>query len=394
MAGDILCLNAGSSSLKFAVYRSGDSSEEMLLSGEAEGIGSGRGKFRVKERDNPSKAERAQEFSCHGDAVAAMFEALEEHGVRDPAAAGHRIVHGGSSFFDPQKIDAQVVARLKDLIPLAPLHLPSQISIIEELTRRRAGLVQVACFDTAFHQRMPEIARRFALPRSLWDQGVRRYGFHGISYEFVVHKLGNDLGSRAIIAHLGNGASMVALKDGVPVDTSMGLTPTGGFIMGTRSGDLDPGVLLYLLRQGWSPEKLETLFDRESGLAGVSGLTSDMKTLIERSASNANAAQAVEMFCYQVRKYVGAYAAALGGLETLVFTGGIGERAAIVRSQIVEGLKHLGIVLDEKRNAEHAVVISVPESPCVVRMVKTDEDLMIARHTRHELSRLSGSTLL
>jgi acetate kinase len=390
VASDILCLNAGSSSLKFAVYRIGDASEERLLSGEAEGIGSGRGKFWVKERDNPSKAERAQEFSCHGDAVAAMFEALQKHGVRDPAAAGHRIVHGGSSFFDPQKIDAQVVARLKDLIPLAPLHLPSQISIIEDLGTRRAGLVQVACFDTAFHQRMPEVARRFALPRSLWDQGVRRYGFHGISYEFVVQKLGNDLGSRAIIAHLGNGASMVALKDGVPVDTSMGLTPTGGFIMGTRSGDLDPGVLLYLLRQGWSPERLETLLDRESGLAGVSGLTSDMRALLERGATDANAAQAVAMFCYQVRKFIGAYAAALGGLETLVFTGGIGERAAIVRSRIVEGLKHLGIVLDEKKNSAHAAVISVPESPCAVRVVETDEDLMIARHTSHELSRLSG----
>lgn len=276
-----------------------------------------------------------------------------------------------------------MAARLQDLIPLAPLHLPSQISIIEELGKRRPGLAQVACFDTAFHRRMPEVARRFALPRSLWDQGVRRYGFHGLSYEFVVDKLGSSLRSRAIIAHLGNGASMVALKDGLPVDTSMGLTPTGGFIMGTRSGDLDPSVLLYLLRQGWTTEKLETVLDRESGLAGVSALTSDMKTLLERRATDANAAQAVEMFCYQVRKFIGAFAAALEGLETLVFTGGIGERAAAVRSQIVDGLEHLGMVLDERQNALHAAVISTPESSCVVRVLETDEDLMIARHTRH-----------
>ena len=381
MAGDILCLNAGSSSLKFAVYRMSDASEEQLLSGEAEGIGTAAGKFWVKGSDERSAAARAQEFPDHRSAVVAMFEALEAHGVRNLAAAGHRIVHGGSLFSDPQKIDARVIARLKDLVPLAPLHLPSQISMIEELGRRRAELVQVACFDTAFHQRMPEVARRFALPRNLWDQGVRRYGFHGLSYEFVVHKLGSDLGSRAIIAHLGNGASMVALKDGVPVDTSMGLTPTGGFIMGTRSGDLDPGVLLYLLRQGWTLEKLETLLDRESGLAGVSALTNDMKTLLERRATDANAALAIDMFCYQVRKFIGAYAAVLEGLETLVFTGGIGERAAGVRGQILGGLKHLGIFLDEKQNAVHAAVITTPESRCAARVVETDEDLMIARHT-------------
>lgn len=279
-----------------------------------------------------------------------------------------------------------MAARLKELVPLAPLHLPSQISIIEELGKRRPALPQVACFDTSFHRHMPEVARRFALPRNLWDQGVRRYGFHGLSYEFVVNKLGSDLGSRAIIAHLGNGASMVALKDGLPVDTSMGLTPTGGFIMGTRSGDLDPGVLLYLLRLGWTANKLETALDRESGLAGVSALTSDMKTLLERRSTDANAAQAVDMFCYQVRKFVGAFAAVLEGLETLVFTGGIGERASEVRSQIAGGLKHLGIVLDEKKNSVHAAVISTSQSSCVVRVVETDEDLMIARHTR----RLAG----
>ena len=320
-----------------------------------------------------------------------MFAALEEQGTLDLAAAGHRVVHGGPLFFEPQRIDGPIAARLRELVPLAPLHLPDQIAIIEEVGKRRPGLIQVACFDTTFHSSMPEVARRFALPRALWDQGVRRYGFHGLSYEFVVSKLGPDLGSRAIIAHLGNGASMVALKDGLPIDTSMGLTPTGGFIMGTRSGDLDPGVLLFLLRQGWTAEKLEALLDREAGLAGVSALTSDMRTLLEKRITNPNAAQAVAMFCYQVRKFIGAFAAALHGLDTLVFTGGIGERAAQVRGETCGGLKHLGITLDDKMNAAHAAVISTPESPCVVRVVETDEDLMIARHTRRLADRNPGN---
>jgi acetate kinase len=382
VARDILCLNAGSSSLKFAVYRMSQAAEERIVSGAAEGIGVSGGRFWLKARDSRPLADRKQAFADHGSAVVAMFAALEEQGMRDLAAAGHRVVHGGPLFFEPQRIDDPMTARLRQLVPLAPLHLPSQIAIIEELAKRRAGLLQVACFDTAFHRTMPEVARRFALPRNLWDQGVRRYGFHGLSYEFVVSKLGRDLGSRAIIAHLGNGASMVALKDGLPLDTSMGLTPTGGFIMGTRSGDLDPGALLYLLRQGWTSDKLEAVLDRQSGLAGVSALTSDMKTLLEKRATDAHAAQAVEMFCYQVRKFIGAFAAVLNGLDTLVFTGGIGERAAAVRGEILGGLKHLGFTLDEKKNTAHAAVISMPKSPCVVRVVETDEDLMIARHTR------------
>jgi acetate kinase len=207
-----------------------------------------------------------------------------------------------------------------------------------------------------------------------------RYGFHGLSYEFVVSKLGSALGRRAVIAHLGNGASMVALREGTVVDTSMGLTPTGGFMMGTRTGDLDPGVILYLLRQGWTTDQLETLLDRESGLLGVSGQTSDMRILLEKLGSDSNATQAVEMFCYQVRKFIGAYAAALGGLDTLVFTAGIGERSAEIRAMICKGLDFLGVELDAAANERHADVIS-GGCRCTVRVVKTDEDLMIARHT-------------
>jgi acetate kinase len=273
-------------------------------------------------------------------------------------------------------------AGLKELIPFAPLHLPDQIAMIEAVAAHFPDLPQVACFDTAFHSRMPEVAQRFALPRELWEQGIRRYGFHGLSYEYVVGKLGPELGQRAIIAHLGNGASMVALKDGLPVDTSMGLTPTGGFMMGTRSGDLDPGVLIHLLKTGYSADQLEKLLDHQAGLLGVSGQTSDMKALLQKSQTDNAARTAVQMFAYQVRKFIGAYAAALNGLDTLVFTGGIGERAAEVRAEICSDLEYLGVAVDMEANARNDEVISRPGTKCALRVVQTDEDLMIARHTR------------
>ncbi len=389
MTDPILCVNAGSSSLKFAVYQMNER-EERLFAGEVETIGSERGRLWLRSGDGRSLLDRKGAFGDTREAASAMFAALAEQGQKSFAAAGHRLVHGGTAFFDPQIVDVAVNNRLKELVPLAPLHLPSQIAMIEELSQRSPDLAQVVCFDTAFHRRMPEVARRLALPRNLWDQGVMRYGFHGLSYEYVVSRLGTQVGSRAVIAHLGNGASMVALKDGAPIDTSMGLTPAGGFMMGTRCGDLDPGVILYLLRLGWTNEKLEELLDRESGLLGVSGLTGDMKGLLEKRRVDPRAAQAVEMFCYQIRKFVGAFAATLDGLDTLVFTGGIGERAAAVRAEICRGLKHLGIELDDDENARHAEVISRPDSRCVVRVVETDEDLVIARHTRQLIARISG----
>jgi acetate kinase len=311
-----------------------------------------------------------------------MFTALREQGVEKLAAAGHRIVHGGPKFTATQLIDAHLTEALKELIPFAPLHLPSQVAMIEAVDAHFPDLPQVACFDTAFHGGMPEVAQRFALPQKLWEQGIRRYGFHGLSYEYVVSKLGRELGERAIIAHLGNGASMVALKDGLAMDTSMGLTPTGGFMMGTRSGDLDPGVLIHLLKAGYSADRLEELVDHEAGLLGVSGQTSDMKTLLEKSQIEKAAGLAVQMFAYQVRKFIGAYAAVLNGLNTLVFTGGIGERATDIRVKICLGLEYLGIALDTKANGQNAEVISLPASKCTVRVIQTDEDLMIVRHTR------------
>jgi acetate kinase len=260
--------------------------------------------------------------------------------------------------------------------------------MIEAVAAHFPDLPQVACFDTAFHSRMPEVAQRFALPRELWQQGIKRYGFHGLSYEYIVGKLGPQLGRRAIIAHLGNGASMVALRDCIPMDTSMGLTPAGGFMMGTRSGDLDPGVLIHLMKAGYTAEQLETLVDRQAGLLGVSGQTSDMKVLLQKSQADPAAMLAVQMFTYQARKFIGAFAAVLNGLDTLVFTGGIGERAALVRANICFGLEYLGVALDTSANGRNAEVISLPACRCTVRVIQTDEDLMIARHTRN--AALSG----
>jgi acetate kinase len=257
------------------------------------------------------------------------------------------------------------------------------------LAKLHPDLKQVACFDTAFHQSQPALARAYALPRELTDSGVRGYGFHGLSYEYIRETLGHDIKERVIIAHLGNGASMAALKSGRPMDTTMGFSALGGLMMGTRTGDLDPGILLYLMdEKGYDARHLEKLLDQRSGLLGVSGISSDMKTLLEQRADEPHAAQAIELFCYSARKSVGALAAVLGGLDMLVFTGGIGERAAPVRWMICRGLEYLGIHLDPGRNDAHADTISADQGPCKVRVIPTNEDLMIARHTRTLL--LSG----
>jgi acetate kinase len=382
MEKTILCLNGGSSSLKFAVYRFSDDAEQKIFSGAVEAIGEDSGKAWLRSGDKALQEESGK-YPDHTTAIETMFAALRKQGVERLEAAGHRIVHGGPKFISPQLIDEKLKAGLKELIPFAPLHLPDQVAMIEAVTTHFPELPQVACFDTAFHNRMPEVAQRFALPQELWEQGIRRYGFHGLSYEYVVGKLGSELGRRAIIAHLGNGASMVALKDGVPMDTSMGLTPTGGFMMGTRSGDLDPGVLIHLLKTGYSADQLENLLDHRAGLLGVSGQSSDMKALLQKSQTSNAARMAVQMFGYQVRKYIGAYAAVLNGLDTLVFTGGIGERAAEVRAEICSGLEYLGVALDTAANNENAQVISQPGTKCTIRVVQTDEDLMIAHHTRN-----------
>ena len=392
-AGGILCLNAGSSSLKFAVYEhkaaAAGGDESRLVAGAVERIGLKEGRFRLNDGD-AAATETAGDYPDHATAVHAVFDALERRGLSALDAVGHRLVHGGAEHTAPERVNAQLLEALRGLVPLAPLHLPSELSVMEAVTARFPALPQVACFDTAFHHRMPELARRLPLPRTLWDAGIRRYGFHGLSYEYIVWRLGPAARGRTIIAHLGNGASMAAVRDGMPVDTTMGLTPAGGFMMGTRSGDLDPGIAIYLLRgKSYDADRLERLVNNESGLLGVSGSSPDMKTLLERRDREPAAAQAVSMFCYQLRKSIGAFAAALGGLDLLVFTGGIGERAAPVRWEACQGLEHLGLQLDHERNTAHADTVSRPDSRCMVRVIPTDEDLMIARHTLAALSSTS-----
>jgi acetate kinase len=332
-------------------------------------------------------------FPDHQTAVRASLSALEELHLPQPHAVGHRLVHGGPKYRAPTRVNPDLMRSLSRLVTFAPLHLPSEIQGIEAVTTNFPHLPQVVCFDTAFHASLPEIAQRFPLPRSFWDEGIRRYGFHGLSYEYITSELGAAAQGRTIIAHLGNGVSLAAVRDGRSFDTTMGFTPTGGVMMGTRSGDLDPGILLYLLTEkGYDAQRLEQVVNHQAGLIGVSGTSPDMKTLLEQQASDPKAAQAVEMFCYQLRKHIGAFTAVLGGLDTLVFTGGIGEHAAPVRWEVCAGLAYLGIQLDPQRNATHADLISVPHSRCTVRVTPTHEDLMIARHTRAVIFPL-GSTV-
>ncbi len=400
----ILALNSGSSSLKFAQYEfsspnerpgehTGDRPDEnheeniaerLIARGEAENIGAQDGRVWLRGGDGGSIADERISIADHPSALRIVRERLRRGNYAAPSAIGHRVVNGGPRYRSPQKITPQLLNDLRDLIPLAPLHLPAEIKIVEAVASDDPRIPQVACFDTAFHRRLPELAQRFPLPRQLFDEGIRRYGFHGLSYEYCLRELGPAAQQRRlIIAHLGNGASLAAIKDGAPMDTSMGLTPTGGIVMGTRSGDLDPSILIYLLRErGYDASTLERMVDSESGLLGVSELTSDMKTLLAKRSSDARADEAVAIFCHSVRKEIGAFAAVLGGVDMLVFTGGIGERAPAVRKEICRDLGHLGIALDDARNDATQEVISPAGSACEVRVIATNEELMIARHTR------------
>jgi len=386
-AARVLCLNSGSSSLKLALY----DDETRLASVTVEQIGSDGGRVTTRDDAHRVRSEVTGMFADTRAALRVALSALDDARLPSPDAVGHRIVHGGLDHAAPEPVTAGLVAALRALTPFAPLHLPAAIAGIEAVTARFAGVPQVACFDTAFHRRMPEVSQRLPLPRALWAKGIRRYGFHGLSYEYIVSTVGAATLGRAVIAHLGNGASMAAVRDGLPVDTTMGFTPTGGFMMGTRSGDLDPGILVHLLaHEAYDAAALERLVDYEAGLLGVSGISADVKTLLAVRAREPAAAEAVELFCHQLRKHVGALAAVLGGIDTLVFTGGIGEHAAPLRWEACLGLQHLGIHLDPERNARHEPVISADESVCTVRVVPTDEDLMIARHTRTVLGARTG----
>ena len=380
----ILAFNSGSSSLKFALYEFSAAGERLVVRGEGENIAAPSGRLWLRAANGSSIVDQPHKVPDHQTALRIVLDELKKGKFASPSAIGHRVVNGGPHYSDPQKITTQVLAGLRKLVPLASLHLPAEIEIMEAVASEAPRIPQVACFDTAFHCRLPELAQRFPLPRKLFDEGVRRYGFHGLSYEYVLQELGTaSQRQRLLMAHLGNGSSLAAVRDGLPVDTSMGLTPTGGVMMGTRTGDLDPGVLIYLLREKhYDAGKLEKLVDAESGLLGVSELTSDMKLLLAKRDSDPRAAEAVAMFCRSIRKEIGAFAAVLGGLDILIFTGGIGERAPAVREEICRDLGHLGVRLDPARNNDSEDVISAAQSACVVRVVATNEELMIARHTR------------
>lgn len=387
----ILTINSGSSSLKCSLYEMGKS-EAMVLSGTIERIGLRGGHFQIRDVSGKNMIDQQSDLPDHDAALKMLIECLQRHfpdQVLD--AVGHRVVHGGTKYRQPHLITSELLAALKELIRLAPDHLPHELKAIRAVERYYPDLKQVACFDTAFHRQMPEIAQRFPLPRSLWHEGVLRYGFHGLSYEYIMVKLREVAGTEAangriIIAHLGNGASMTAVKSGKGLDTTMGLTPASGLMMGTRSGDLDPGVLLYLLEEKErSPSTVDYLVNQRSGLIGVSGSSSDMRDLLDREAGDPHASQAVEMYCYQAKKFIGALAAVLSGLDTLVFTARVGANSPIIRERICHGLEFLGIKLDSSRNQSNAEVISCEGSSITVRVIKTDEELMIARHTRNLL---------
>ena len=388
----ILCLNTGSSSLKFALYELGEH-EVALATGAVEGIGDPDARLSLRKGTDTPAAEVTVEVPDGGAGIQTVLTALDAHQLPAPDAVGHRLVHGGPLYRAPVRVDARVLEALKALVPFAPLHLPAEIGGIEAIARRFPDLPQVVCFDTTFHRDMPDVAQHFPLPGALWDAGIRRYGFHGLSYEYVVHALGAASRGRVVIAHLGSGASMAAVRDGRSVETTMGLTPTGGLMMGTRPGDLDPGVLLHLLAtRQYDVDGLTRLVERESGLLGVSGLSADMRTLLAARDRDRNAARAVAMFCHRARREVGALAAVLGGLDSLVFTGGIGERSAEIRQEICRGLEHLGVVLDLDANRAHAPIVSPRGAACVVRVVETNEDLMVARHTRAVLQGRAAGT--
>jgi propionate kinase len=331
-------------------------------------------------------------------ALEAIFAWLDKHQyLSGLQAAGHRLVHGGPRYSEPQRVTPKFLSALKKLVPLDPDHLPAAIKGIQFVARKFPKLAQVACFDTAFHSPLPAVAKMYALPRRLYDANIRRYGFHGLSFEYIVGELRKLDPKRAagcvIIAHLGSGASIVALQNGNSTDTSMGFTPLEGLVMSTRSGDVDPGLLLYLLSQEkMSAKAAAALLNKQSGLLGVSTTTGDMRALLEKAKQDLHAAEAIALFCYRAKKYIGAYAAVLGGLDALIFTGGIGERAPAIREKICSGLEFLGIRLDAAQNAANAQVISTTASRVNIRVIQTNEDLMIVQHVLSVLGQSKPKT--
>ena len=379
----VLVINTGSSSLKLGVYQARDGNEHLLLDGEADRIGQPDSTLTL--RDAAGKTVRSEPLlqSTEQSALAQAVRWLADRGYAMPAAVGHRVVHGGPRLTEHQRITPELTRELNACVHFAPLHIPLALSLIEAALRAYPSVPQFACFDTAFHRTMPETAARLPLPATLCDQGIRRYGFHGLSYESIVRQLGRDLPKRTVVAHLGSGASLAGLMDGRSVDTSMGLTPTGGVPMATRTGDLDPGVLLYLMRTGQSADALEILLNQQSGLFALSGGERDMRALeTNAKAGDARAQFAIEIFTIAVAKFVAGYATVLGGLDLLVFTGGIGEHSVLVRQQACQRLACLGVTIDQVANQGNAPQLATPGSAIQVRVLPSEEDQQIALHCR------------
>jgi acetate kinase len=366
----VFVLNSGSSSLKFGIYYRGASDEEALLSGSADGIGASNGTLHVHSSDGKTLVQREGILESQSDALATVASAIREHICAAPVAVGHRVVHGGPNLLSHQPITPQVLDGLRSAMHFAPVHIPQALSLIASAQSLFPSAAQFACFDDVFHQTMPEVASHLPLPQRYFDAGVRRYGFHGLSYESLVYHFGAQLPERAIFAHLGNGASLCALRNRVSIDTTMGLTPTGGIPMSTRSGDLDPGVFVYLLRrEQLGPDEIEDLIDRQSGLFALSSGESDVKSLQDRARSgDPHAKLALNVFAISVRKVIGAYVALLGGVDLLVFTGGIGEHSDYVRSAATSGLEFLGLTADK------------------IKIVAAEEEQQIARHCRRMMA--------
>ena len=392
--GDAVCVlavNAGSSSIKFALY---DATEPLRRRsrGKIERIGLPGTTLTVDDATGTRAQSREIDARDHGGAASALIAWIEEAGIFSAIeAVGHRVVHGGSIYSAPARIDAELLQALRGISAYSPEHLPGEIDLIERFTQRFRNVPQVACFDTAFHHDMPRVAQLLPIPRRFDAKGVRRFGFHGLSYAFLMEELERVAGTdashgRVILAHLGNGSSLVAVRQGKSVDTTMAFTPAAGVPMSTRSGDLDPGLAWYLAQtENMSVEQFHRMVNHESGLLGVSETSSDIRDLLAREAADVRAAEAVALYCYQVKKSIGGFAAALGGLDTLVFSGGIGENAPVIRQRICAGFGYLGIALDDNRNTANENVISADASTVTVRMIRTDEEAMIARATQRVL---------
>jgi acetate kinase len=369
----ILAVNSGSSSLKFGLYAHRNGDESAIYQGEAENIGRPDGRLSITDAARNPVLDEPCASTTQPAALKAILDALAKRGVPAPIAVGHRVVHGGPHLRQHQRITPEVIAALEAALHFAPLHIPASLALIRETETLLPQAQQFACFDTAFHATMPDTSARYAIPEPFYREGVQRYGFHGLSYESVLHRLGPQAPSRIICAHLGNGASLAAIRDGHSIDTSMGLTPTGGIPMSTRTGDLDPGVLIFLMRNNrLDADALETLLNRQSGLAALSGGESDMRRLEARMESgDKNAALAVRVFTTASRKFIGSYAAELGGLDLLIFTGGIGQHSKFIRNLVCQGLEFLGI--HPGQEGPGTKVLPLP----------SDEETQIARHARH-----------